>query len=152
MKTRKGVSEIVASMIVLVIVSVFGVMLYNISAGMITGKQNDLFSELKFESEKAQERFEIIGVELVVDSPQLVQIKLHLLNFSKDNTLNVTIKDVYVNNLRILSDPPTKLTLGKNSVVELLVTLPVELVLNNDYTILVISGRGVGNAYTWNYS
>lgn len=154
MKSRRGVSEIVASMIVLVIVSVLGVMLYNISAGTISGWQNDLFYELKFEGEKAQERFEIVGVEKVgVQTEGDQAVRLYLLNFSKYSGIEVTVGDVYVDNLRVLDKTSAILRLEKNSVVELTVSLPEGfLVLNKNYNILVVSERGVSCAYDWIYS
>lgn len=150
MKPRRGVSEIIASLTVLIIVSVLGVMLYSISTGAMSEQQNNLLSKLSFEEEKARERFEIVGVEYTDDR----SITLWVLNYSNDNTLKVTISSIYVNNQQasILMTPRT---IEKNTVYPITVTLPSDmpnLTPDKSYNILVVSERGVGNACTWIYS
>jgi len=150
MKPRRGLSEIIASLTVLIIVSVLGVMLYSISTGAMSEQQNNLLSKLSFEEEKARERFEIVGVEYTDDR----SITLWVLNYSNDNTLKVTISSIYVNSQQasILMTPRT---IEKNTVYPITVTLPSDmpnLTLDKSYNILVVSERGVGNAYTWIYS
>jgi hypothetical protein len=150
MKPRRGISEIIASLTVLIIVSVLGVMLYSISTGAMSEQQNNLLSQLRFEEEKARERFEIVGVEYTDDR----SITLWVLNYSNDNTLKVTISSIYVNNQQasILMTPRT---IEKNTVYPITVTLPSDmpnLTPDKSYNILVVSERGVGNACTWIYS
>jgi hypothetical protein len=150
MKPRRGLSEIIASLTVLIIVSVLGVMLYSISTGAMSEQQNNLLSKLSFEEEKARERFEIVGVEYTDDR----SITLWVLNYSNDNTLKVTISSIYVNNQQasILMTPRT---IEKNTVYPITVTLPSDmpnLTPDKSYNILVVSERGVGNACTWIYS
>lgn len=150
MKPRRGVSEIIASLTVLIIVSVLGVMLYSISTGAMSEQQNNLLSKLSFEEGKARERFEIVGVEYTDDR----SITLWVLNYSNDNTLKVTISSIYVNNQQasILMTPRT---IEKNTVYPITVTLPSDmpnLTPDKSYNILVVSERGVGNACTWIYS
>jgi hypothetical protein len=147
MKPRRGLSEIIASLTVLIIVSVLGVMLYSISTGAMSEQQNNLLSQLSFEEGKARERFEIVGVEYFNSS----SIKLWLLNYSNDDTLKVTISSIYVNSQQA-SFPMTNRIIEKNIVSPITVTLPSDLVQDNSYNILVVSERGVGNAYTWTYS
>jgi hypothetical protein len=147
MKPRRGLSEIIASLTVLIIVSVLGVMLYSISTGAMSEQQNNLLSQLSFEEGKARERFEIVGVEYFNSS----SIKLWLLNYSNDETLKVTISSIYVNSQQA-SFPMTNRIIEKNIVSPITVTLPSDLVQDNSYNILVVSERGVGNAYTWTYS
>jgi hypothetical protein len=150
MKTRKGVSEIVASMIVLVIVSVFGVMLYNISAGMIAGKQNDLFSELKFESEKAQERFEVVGV----DYPGEREIRIWVLNFSKNSDSEITISSVYVDDLNAEIQEAGPIILDQSNLKYITITIPADresLVNVNNYQLLIVSEKGVRYTYAGRY-
>jgi hypothetical protein len=144
MKPRRGLSEIIASLTVLIIVSVLGVMLYSISTGAMSEQQNNLLSQLSFEEGKARERFEIVGVEYFNSS----SIKLWLLNYSNDNTLKVTISSIYVNSQQA-SFSMTNRIIEKNIVSPITVTLPSDLVQDNSYNILVVSERGVGNACTW---
>jgi archaellum component FlaF (FlaF/FlaG flagellin family) len=89
MKPRRGVSEIVASMVVLVIVSVLGVMLYNISMQGLNGQQNNLLSDVGLQEEIAQERFEIVAVTKVNES----QWNITFYNYGQ---VDIKITDVYV--------------------------------------------------------
>jgi len=146
MKPRRGISEIIASLTVLIIVSVLGVMLYSISTGAMSEQQNNLLSQLRFEEGKARERFEIVGVEYAGSR----SIKLWLLNYSNDNTLKVTISSIYVNSQQA-SFPMTNRIIEKNIVSPITITLPSDLVKDNSYNILVVSERGVGNACSWIY-
>jgi hypothetical protein len=146
MKPRRGLSEIIASLTVLIIVSVLGVMLYSISTGAMSEQQNNLLSRISFEEGKARERFEIVGVEYFNSS----SIKLWLLNYSNDNTLKVTISQVYINDIQELITAETR-TIEKNIVSTIMVTLRDHKVFTSgrSYNILVVSERGVGNACTW---
>jgi len=150
MKPRRGLSEIIASLTVLIIVSVLGVMLYSISTGAMSEQQNNLLSQLRFEEEKARERFEIVGVDLVSEDAGSNSIRLWLLNYSNDNTLKVTISSIYVNSQQA-SFSMTNRIIEKNIVSPIMVDLPSDLVQKNSYNILVVSERGVGNAYNWYY-
>jgi len=147
MKPRRGVSEIFASLTVLIIVSVLGVMLYNISIGTMTDQQKDLLNQLRFEEQKAMERFEIVSVEYSGSN----SIRLWLLNYSNDENLKITISSIYVNSQQA-SFEATNRIIEKNIVSPITANLQFDLILNNSYNILVVSERGVGNAYTWIYS
>jgi hypothetical protein len=147
MKPSRGISEIVASLTILIIVSVLGVMLYNLSTGAMTNQQKDLLNQLRFEEQKAMERFEIVSVEY----GNSTSIKLWMLNYSNDEHLTITISNIYINSQQA-SFPTTNRILEKNIVSPITVGLPFDLLQDTSYNILVVSERGVGNAYTWIYS
>lgn len=62
MKARRGVSEILATMIVLMIVSSLGVMLYNISTSNLNSQQSNLISQVNNQEETVKEKFDIISI------------------------------------------------------------------------------------------
>jgi hypothetical protein len=62
MKHRRGVSEILATMIVLMIVSSLGVMLYNISTSTLSSQQDNLLSQVETQKETTLEKFQIISI------------------------------------------------------------------------------------------
>jgi hypothetical protein len=62
MKPRRGVSEILATMIVLMIVSSLGVMLYNISTSNLSSQQSNLLSQVETQKETVTEKFDIISI------------------------------------------------------------------------------------------
>jgi hypothetical protein len=65
MKSRRGVSEIIATMVVLMIVSALGVILYNISASQLNSQQSDLITKVESQKNAALEKIEIITVDRI---------------------------------------------------------------------------------------
>jgi len=149
MRGRRGVSEIVASMVVLVIVSVLGAMLYNTSQSTFASQQSDLLSSVQTEIEKAQERFEIVSIENNGQS----SVKANILNFSPPNTIDIVVSAVYVNSTQAYFTV-TNPAIQKDEVKQFLVTLPsgMTFVSGKYYNLLVVSERGVGNVYSWKSS
>lgn len=97
MKSRTGVSEIVASMMVLAIVSVLGVMLYNISIGTMNGRQDDFLSNISTTKKISQQRFEIISVAKISD-----KIKIYFHNYG---LVDIKITDIYLSNANMIVHP-----------------------------------------------
>jgi len=92
MKSRRGVSEIVASLIMLIIVSTMGVMLYNLSMSNISSQQNSLISDTDFSKTVAQERFEIITAKgFNKNSESYLNVTFY--NYGQ---IDVNIIDVYI--------------------------------------------------------
>ena len=89
MKPRRGLSEIIASMTVLAIVSVLGVMLYNLSLESFNSQQNNLTNDVNTSIEIAQQRFEIVSVIPTSDRT----VKIYLLNYGN---IDIKISDVYL--------------------------------------------------------
>lgn len=89
MRTRRAVSEIIASMVVLIIVSSLGVMLYNISLSTFTSQQNDLLLDVALEEKIAQERFSIMGATRTVDNKMVI-------TYINYGNIDVRITDVYL--------------------------------------------------------
>jgi hypothetical protein len=152
MNPRKGVSEIVASIVILVVVSVLGVLLYNTSLMMVGTQQNALISEIDQQTAAARERFEIISVEYVDPAT----IKVYLLNFSPDAAYDIILSQVYVNGFQTSFTPVGDYSLQKNVIKIITITANVGVQFNDpnpslSYHILVVSSRGVSNAYAWKY-
>ena len=96
MKARKGVSEIISSLIVLMIVSVMGVMLYKITLDSLSTQQSDLLFEVNREINTAMERFEIVSI-----TRTRINNQDHM-NVTYINYCDVEIKitDIYIDNVR----------------------------------------------------
>jgi len=88
MRPHRGISEIVASLIVLIIVSVMGVMLYNLSMENLTIQQSNFSLDIKVRESIAQERFEVVDVKYVDN-----ELIIYFLNYGKTD---VRISDVYL--------------------------------------------------------
>ena len=79
MKPRRGLSEIVASMVVLIIVSVLGVMLYNLSLSNINNQENNLLSQVQQNEVVAQAKFEVVAVNKSDNN----EVKVYLYNYGQ---------------------------------------------------------------------
>ena len=144
MKPRRGVSEILATMMVLMIVSSLGVMLYNISLSNLSNQQSNLSSSIETQKGMAQERFEIIDVIRRNDTHVIV----YYVNYTK-----VDISSVYLeckgrgsnpeSLILPMPTPTVKVILDKVSSIE----LPVIRNITDTYdvTFKIVSQRGVSS-------
>jgi hypothetical protein len=98
MKSRKALSEIIASMVILIIVSTLGVILYNLSLSTMNTQQENMLLDLGREEGIARERFEIIGVTRVRDTILLLDnMAITYINYGE---VDVRITDVYIDGVR----------------------------------------------------
>ncbi len=89
---RRGFSEIIGSLMILLIISALGTILYNYSLDAVNRQKNILESDIKIALEKAQVRIKVIFVHSNYSADML---NLTILNYGVDS---VTIDDVYINN------------------------------------------------------
>ena len=150
MKPHRGLSEIVASMVVLIIVSVLGVMLYNISLQGMNSQQNSMLSDVGVSEKVAQEKFEIVDVKRVNPS----HVKITFYNYGP---IEINVTDVYLNiggDLRHLSIGPDNwsdyLSLHKG-ILQSGVLTDITIVVSyypDLITYVITSESGVSNEYT----
>lgn len=138
MKTRRAVSEIIASMIVLVIVSVLGVMLYNIAIGGMFSQQNNLLSDIGLKEEMVQERFEIVGVSRHNETT----INVYIYNYG---SVDVKITNIYLESPNLLRQLPSfNLQLSPGDMTYLTVDCSRG---SGVTTYIIVSQVGVSNEY-----
>lgn len=101
MKSRRAVSEIIASLIILLIVSIMGVILYNLSLSNLGTQQDALTFDTNLSKTMAQQRFEIIA------ATKFTQNNKSYLNvtFYNYGQVDVKITDVYLENSTGLIHP-----------------------------------------------
>ena len=92
MKVRRGIGEIMGSLMILLIVAVAGAVLLNLSVTTSYANQNSLLTETKTQEDIAQERVVIISV---VNAGS--DLKIVFMNYGK---IDVKITDIYVDNIR----------------------------------------------------
>ena len=97
MKERRAISEIMSVMVILMIISIAGVLLYNISIQTTLAQQSSLQDEVDKSIGAAVERFQIIGVQRISEDT----MEITIFNFAKHNTIDITISEIYVNNIRV---------------------------------------------------
>ncbi len=139
----RAVSEVIASLILLLIVSVLGTFLYTYTLTATGLQQSALQGEVLREAERAQERFRVIAVWW--SGADL--LNLTILNYGR---IDIKIVDVYVNGERV-----TSYHAGRGEEIytsrwgRISFTSPVPIVDGGLYEIVVVSERGVSRAYSW---
>jgi hypothetical protein len=95
------VSEIVASLIILLIVSVMGVMLYNLSLGTMGSQQDALNFDTGHSKTIAQQRFEILtATKMTKNSQNYLNVTIY--NYGP---VDVRITDIYLETSAGLNHP-----------------------------------------------
>ena len=139
---RRGISEIIGSLIILLIISAFGTILYNYSLDAMNYQKNVLESDIKIALDKAQVRIKVISAHSNYSANTL---NLTILNYG---VYSVTIDDVYINNTRVQSyldgqgTTILPMNLGHINFVP-----PIPIIQDALYDIVIVSLRGVTHVH-----
>ena len=143
-KRHRAVSEVISSLIILLIVSVSGTFLYSNALTAMGNQENFLRRDLRIGMGKAQERIRIVSA---FGSVSLDTLNITFLNYGK---LDVKIIDIYVEGVRVTSyisgrgNEVLTLDLGTVSFAS-----PMPFVGDANYDLVIVSERGVTYAYSW---
>ena len=143
-KRHRAVSEVISSLIILLVVSVSGTFLYSNALTAMGNQENLLRRDLRIGMGKAQERIRIVSA---LGSVSLDLVNITFLNYGK---LDVKIIDIYVEGVRVTSyisgrgNEVLTLDLGTVSFAS-----PVPFVGDANYDLVIVSERGVTYAYSW---
>ena len=139
---RRAVSEIVGSLIVLLIVSTLGTYLYNHALTIISYEQTNLQQQMSITGNKAQERLKIIATWW---SPAFDVINITVYNYGNEAT---KVSDVYINGERVTDFISGRLeTIDVYELVKVCFRPPSAIVPANLTEITVVSERGVSHVY-----
>jgi archaellum component FlaF (FlaF/FlaG flagellin family) len=141
---RRGVSEIISTIIIILIVSVAGTYLFSYSIGRFQDYNDDYFRETELVIGQARERFNVPAVWWD-QSSNLLNITVY--NFGE---IDLSISDVYINGIRVTSyssGRDTKILTG--SLHQLVFNSPVSISDGEEYRIRVVSNRGVVRVFDW---
>ncbi len=144
-RNKRGVSEIIASLIIVLIVSVAGVALYSYSLGAFSSSSNSFQLQTDQREERTRERFLITAVWWdTVD-----KLNLTVLNYGK---IELAIDAVYIDGTQVSPSAYTDgkgVTTVKESMISVKFTSPVSIVSGQSYEIVVVSERGSKDAVYW---
>lgn len=144
LKQKRAVSEVIASLIILAIVSALGTSLYSFSLTVMSSQQDKLKWEVQTETNRAQERFNILSVGWNGSNNI---ISLAVLNYGK---LDINIIDIYVNDQRVTDyQKGHAKSIHTSKWSQIIFTSPVEISSNNLYEFILISERGVSYVHHW---
>ena len=142
-RDRRGVSEIIASLILVLIVTAAGTVAYSMSLSSFSQSSSLFQLQTGQREEQARERFLIIRVRntMMVD-----QLNLTILNYGE---LEVTIDSAYVEGTKVVDLTGKGVIVGKEQLTTVQFISPVSIQSGVTYEILVVSSRGGKNAVFW---
>jgi flagellin-like protein len=142
-RNKRGVSEIIASVVLILIVSSAGIVAYSYSIGAFSSTTSLFQLDTNMKEKQAQERFAIIAVWSNTSS----QLNLTVLNYGQ---IDLTIDTVYINWTSVASYLGGRsTTIGKGVLIQISFTSPVTIQSGSTYEIIVVSTRGSKNAVNW---
>jgi flagellin-like protein len=142
-RSKRGVSEIIASLILILIVSSAGVIAYSYSIGAFSSSTSIFQLDTNLKEKQAQERFAII----VVWSNTSNQLNLTVLNYGQ---IDLTIDAVYINWASVTNYlAGWRTTIGNGALIQVSFTSPVSIQSGSTYSIVAVSTRGSKNAINW---
>jgi archaellum component FlaF (FlaF/FlaG flagellin family) len=141
---RRGVSEIISTIIIILIVSIAGSLLFTYSSGLFQGQQDKALKENKLSTDQVQERYKLTTVWWNGND--------NLLNITVYNygTLDIEISDIYINGVRVQI-----YFFGRNEVIisekylRVAFASPVSIVYGETYSFNIVSSNGVKKIANW---
>ncbi len=142
-RNKRGVSEIIASLILILIVSAAGVLSYSISLTTFSSSTSSYQLQTDQREAKVQERLEVLAVWWDRQN----QFNLTVLNYG---TIDLTIDKVYVNGTMVttyISGIGVKI--GPTIIISVTFASPLPIATGQTYDIIVVSERGGKNEISW---
>jgi flagellin-like protein len=143
LSNKRGVSEVIASLILILVVTAAGVVIYAYSVTAFSSSGSHFEQHTKLDQEQMRERFQVIRVWWDTSS----QLNLTILNYGQ---IDITINAVYVNGTKVQHfeiNGPNPGAVGELTWVTFDSPLPVPEGTVNE--ILVVTERGGKNTVSW---
>lgn len=135
-RCNKGIAEIVGSLVLILIVTAAGVIVYAYSVNVMSSSSSNYDLQTTQSEQQAQERFEAVRVWL--NSPN--QLNLTILNYGKTD---LTIDAVYINSTKVTQFTSGRaVTIGIGQLVNVKFTSPLAIQTGSSVEVLVVSQRG----------
>lgn len=143
LRDRRGVSELIASLTMLLIVSVAGTLLYSYSVSVLSSSWSSFYLLTHHRIERAQERFSIIAIWWNTGS----QLNLTILNYGK---IELTIDAVYMNGKAVTSFISGKGAMAtRGNIVFVRFDSPIVITEGQTFEVSVVSERGSRDVVYW---
>ena len=140
---KRAVSEIIASLVLILIVSSAGVIAYSYSIGAFSSSTSLFQLDTNQKEEQTRERFAIVAVWWNPSN----QLNLTVLNYGQ---IDLAIDAVYVNWASVTDYlGGRRITIGNGKLIQVSFTSPVSIQSGFTYEIIVASTRGSKNAIDW---
>ncbi len=144
LKKGRAVSEVVASLVILIVVSILGTSLYSLSLNVMRSEQENFFLQSRAEAFRAQERLKVVYVGWSGSDDTL---NLTVLNHGK---IEISLAEVYVNGEKVTSyNDGLGVKIVTSRLAELSFTSPLNVAPDNLYQFVIVSERGVSHVHSW---
>jgi flagellin-like protein len=144
LSNKRGVSEVIASLILILVVTAAGVVIYAYSVTAFSSSGSHFEQQTKLDQEQMRERFQVIRDWWDSSTSQL---NLTVLNCGQ---IDITVSAVYINGTAVqqfLSGQNVRVGVGELVQVKFISPLPIQLGTVNE--ILVVTERGGKNSVSW---
>jgi flagellin-like protein len=144
LRDKRGISEVVGSLIVLLIVSVAGAAVYSYSLNAFSSSTSSFLLQIRGSEERARERLAITAVWWNATNDCM---NVTVLNYGK---IEFAVDGVYIDGTRVSVYAGGKgETVAKGSLVHVKFTSPVPIVDGQTYQIIVATERGSRDVVYW---
>lgn len=140
---KRGVSEVIASLLMVLIVSIGGAALYSYSLGTFSSSSSSFQLQTDLREERARERFQIIAVWWNVTTDYM---NVTILNYGE---IELAIEAVYINGTRVSISSGRGISRGTGKLISIKFTSPLPIDEGDTCEILVVSERGSKDAVYW---
>jgi len=141
---KRAVSEVISSLILLMIVSVLGTYLYTYTLNSTGFQRNIIEGDIERKSERAQEKFSVTAVWYNNISDLM---NLTILNFGR---LDIKIAAIYINDERVTDYfSGFETTIVTSDLKSVSFTPPLSISQGALYEIVVVSKRGISHVFYW---
>ena len=145
-RNKRGVSAIVANLILILIVTAAGVLVYSFSLTAFSSSTSNFQLQTNQKETKTQERLEVLDV-WCDNGTAPNQLNLTVLNYG---VIDLTVDKVYVEGIiatNYLSGTGAKI--GPSIIICVKFVSPVPIESGQTYDIIVVSERGSENEISW---
>ena len=140
---KRGISDIIASLVLMFIILSAGVVVYSYSIGAFSSSTSFFQLDTNSQQQQAEERFTIIAVW---ENPPY-QLNLTVLNYGQ---IGLAISAIYVNWTTVSTFFSGKgTTIGNGRLVQVSFASPISIQVGSTYEIIAVSTRGSANAICW---
>ena len=144
MRKRLAVSELYASMILLVIISTMGTILYGYTVETTQSYENHFTEKEASESKRIVERLSTISV-LWNETGNDLNLTVYNYGEFEASVVEVYVDGAKVENFYAGLDEP----IGSMELNEISLQSPTPILDGEQYTIIIVSKRGVTDSYVW---
>jgi hypothetical protein len=143
-KSKKGVSEVVASLVVLLIISILGTSIYSVSVTMMQRQRDTIKWTTDIESEKYLEKIKALYVNWNSTDDVL---EIYFLNYGN---LVINIADIYLNGFRVLNYIEGRnIPVQTSDIGTIKIESPITVTKGELFEVTIVTGRGVSHVYNW---